>query len=506
MTNKNNKVDLDDLFPERRKTLLQIVNKIKDFSFEKTNEYDNVENVLLVQGGYGTGKTFFAKKLNDYLLGEGVDSVYFSAWERDYVNQPFVVISRVILKEIFKNKNIVKNAEKFISDKFKKIMNYIISKDFNIKLGTGPLEVDTNISLQEIINAIKDQKDPIAEFKDDLSTLINKLKNKKLVLIVDELDRCRPDYAMKVLEIIKHFFDIDGLIVIILSNIKALNNSVKSLYNFENNNNEESYLTKFFVDKVILNPINYEKFIVDTLSQKLKIDKEDLQKENIAFNSLYILKNSLVKLSQANNITCRELNLIIKKVCEFYKIRENSKYNDWEYIVNQIFINSNNIIIYKDLTRLQTNINNCIYNNITQYCNYKHDVLNHKTMMITNPIHDYYMQNKIWSQSKEKSNIIFFCFPNILELYSFNTNYIPIQTLKEYFEKAQKRDKLLEGDFFSNFPHKINELKHLLQPYDLKVKEFNDKYGDLDDLKEEDIVKEKEEVDNIIKSILILNN
>ena len=48
MTNKNNKVDLDDLFPERRKTLLQIVNKIKDFSFEKTNEYDNVENVLIV--------------------------------------------------------------------------------------------------------------------------------------------------------------------------------------------------------------------------------------------------------------------------------------------------------------------------------------------------------------------------------------------------------------------------------------------------------------------------
>lgn len=127
-------------------------------------------------------------------------------------------------------------------------------------------------------------------------------------------------------------------------------------------------------------------------------------------------------------------------------------------------------------------------------------------MMIANPIHDYYMQNKIWSQSKEKSNIIFFCFPNILELYSFNTNYIPIQTLKEYFEKAQKRDKLLEGDFFSNFPHKINELKHLLQPYDLKVKEFNDKYGDLDDLKEEDIIKEKEEIDNIIKSILMLNN
>lgn len=496
MTNKSNKVDLDDLFPERRKTLLQIVNKIKHFSFEKTNEYDNVENVLLVQGGYGTGKTFFAKKLNDCLLGEGVDSVYFSAWEKDYVNQPFVVISRVILKEIFKNKNIVKNAEKFISDKFKKIMNYIISKDFNIKLGTGPLEVDTNISLQEIINAIKDQKDPIAEFKDDLSTLINKLKNKKLVLIVDELDRCRPDYAMKVLEIIKHFFDIDGLIVIVLSNIKALNNSVKSLYNFENNNNEESYLTKFFVDKVILNPINYEKFIVDTLSQKLKINKKNLQEENTVFNSLYILKNSLVNLSKQNNITCRELNLIIKKVCEFYKIRKNNKYNDWQYIVDILFNTANHIIINKE--RLYTD-NSSFYSNIKNYCENKNKILNPG---------NFYKQssNDYITFFRNDANIIFFCFPNILELYSFNTNYIPIQTSKEYFEKAKKRDEMLETDPYERHESEVNKLKELLQPYDLDVKKFNDKYGDLDDLKEEDIIKEKEEVDNIIKSILMLNN
>lgn len=503
MTNKNNKVDLDDLFPERRKTLLQIVNKIKDFSFEKTNEYDNVENVLLVQGGYGTGKTFFAKKLNDYLLGEGVDSVYFSVWEKDYVNQPFVVISENILKEIFKNKNIVKKVENFITDKFKKIMDYVISKDFNVKLGTGPLEVDTNISLQEIINAIKDQKDPIAEFKDDLSTLINKLKNKKLVLIVDELDRCRPDYAMKVLEIIKHFFDIDGLIVIVLSNIKALNNSVKSLYNFENNNNEESYLTKFFVDKVILNPINYEKFIVDTLSQKLKIDKEDLQKENIAFNSLYILKNSLVKLSQANNITCRELNLIIKKVCEFYKIRKNNKYNDWQYIVNQIFINSNNVIIHKDLKTLYTN-SGLLYDNIKGYCENKNKILNpggfYKSELRNN-----YNLNYIYFPRND-ANIIFFCFKDILYNFFDITNYIPIQTSKEYFEKAQKRNEILETNLYEKYKSEVNTIKNILEAYDSDVKNFNDKYGDLDDLKEEDIIKEKEEIDNIIKSILMLNN
>lgn len=483
MTNKSNKVDLDDLFPERRKTLLQIVNKIKDFSFEKTNEYDNVENVLLVQGGYGTGKTFFAKKLNDYLLGEGINSVYFSAWENDYVNDVFANISINFYKYFAEKNKINTNVKEILNNAY----------DFVKIIG----DLTTNSNLSKLLEFFeKDKKNPIIEFKDELSKTINELENKKLVLIVDELDRCRPDYAMKVLEIIKHFFDIDGLIVIVLSNIKALNNSVKSLYNFENNNNEESYLTKFFVDKVILNPINYEKFIVDTLSQKLKINKKNLQEENTAFNSFYVLKNSLVKLSQANNITCRELNLIIKKVCEFYKIRKNNKYNDWQYIVDILFNTANHIIINKE--KLFTD-NSSFYSNIKNYCENKNKILNPG---------NFYKQssNDYITFFRNDANIIFFCFPNILELYSFNTNYIPIQTSKEYFEKAKKRDEMLETDPYERHESEVNKLKELLQPYDLDVKNFNDKYGDLDDLKEEDIIKEKEEIDNIIKSILILNN
>ena len=65
---------------------------------------------------------------------------------------------------------------------------------------------------------------------------------------------------------------------------------------------------------------------------------------------------------------------------------------------------------------------------------------------------------------------------------------------------------MLETDPYERHESEVNKLKELLQPYDSDVKNFNDKYGDLDDLKEEDIIKEKEEVDNIIKSILMLNN
>lgn len=196
---------LDDLFPQRQELLVSLKEKINNFSFAKHNIYDNIENVILIESDFGTGKTFFAKKLNDYLKSD-LDSIYFSAWENDYEEQPFIVISKYILKELIRKENIIEQTEDFIKNTFKKITTYILNKDIHIKLGTdtkmATADLETTFNINELINCIKEKNDPIKEFKCNLEKLINKLKDKKLVLIIDELDRCRPDYAMKVLEVI----------------------------------------------------------------------------------------------------------------------------------------------------------------------------------------------------------------------------------------------------------------------------------------------------------------
>ncbi|MGJ8628553.1 MAG: KAP family P-loop NTPase fold protein [Sulfitobacter sp.] len=53
---------------------------------------------------------------------------------------------------------------------------------------------------------------------------------KKLVIIVDELDRCRPDYALSLLEIIKHFFDVPHVHFVLGANMRELQNSVSARY------------------------------------------------------------------------------------------------------------------------------------------------------------------------------------------------------------------------------------------------------------------------------------
>ncbi len=67
--------------------------------------------------------------------------------------------------------------------------------------------------------------------------------SRKLVIVVDELDRCRPDYALSLLEIIKHFFNVAGIQFILGVNLEELRNSVRARYGADVN--AADYLAKF---------------------------------------------------------------------------------------------------------------------------------------------------------------------------------------------------------------------------------------------------------------------
>lgn len=82
--------------------------------------------------------------------------------------------------------------------------------------------------------------DLINQFFDKLS-----LDNKtRLVIFIDELDRCKPTYAIQFLERIKHYFDRPNITFVFSTNIKELKNTVQNYYG--NNFDGDRYLDKFF--------------------------------------------------------------------------------------------------------------------------------------------------------------------------------------------------------------------------------------------------------------------
>lgn len=102
----------------------------------------------------------------------------------------------------------------------------------------------------------------IRTFKENMGKLLKfidkDIQSKKLPMFVfiDELDRCRPSYAIELLENIKHIFDIPGIIFVIATDSKQLSHSINAVYG--QNFASERYLKRFFDQEYNLTkPDNY---------------------------------------------------------------------------------------------------------------------------------------------------------------------------------------------------------------------------------------------------------
>ena len=87
----------------------------------------------------------------------------------------------------------------------------------------------------------KDKK-TITAFRDELKALASD-QEKPIVIFIDELDRCKPDFAVKLIERIKHFFDVPNIVFVLLINREQLESAIKGIYGSDTN--ASAYLGKF---------------------------------------------------------------------------------------------------------------------------------------------------------------------------------------------------------------------------------------------------------------------
>ncbi|MCK0170740.1 KAP family NTPase [Aliiroseovarius sp. S1123] len=220
--------------------------------------------VIALDGAWGSGKSFFLKcwvgqHLQDH--GAATQTVYFDAFQHDYLDDPLFALT-LRVKEMLEKDGVASDADGS-ADKARRQKR----KEAAIRLGKAALRVGAAIATfgatehlgdlgDAAALAIKDEalnatnlESPeeekfwkaqharvkaMVEFKAALTLLTSPdeagAPTQKLVIVIDELDRCRPDYALSLLEIIKHFFAVDGVHFVLGVNLKELQNSVKARY------------------------------------------------------------------------------------------------------------------------------------------------------------------------------------------------------------------------------------------------------------------------------------
>jgi len=234
-----------------------------------TNVEDNL--VISLDASWGDGKTTFVKMWQGFLKSSGVKSLYFDAFANDSFEDPFMAlvssIDLLIEKEFFDKPTAMKKLNEF--------------KDKAVRVGTKLLSWGAKIGVKAItLNVIKDkdieQLKEIAEdiasdagestskfvedklnsykevlgAKDEFTNKLNELAEeayketrKPLVLIIDELDRCKPTYALELIEKVKHLFSVKRIVYVLVMHTTQLEESVKCVYG--QNIDARTYMQKF---------------------------------------------------------------------------------------------------------------------------------------------------------------------------------------------------------------------------------------------------------------------
>lgn len=205
-------------------------NKLSELVEQFTNPI-----VIALDGGWGSGKSHFLKlwvaEHKNWMKQNNIESatkvIYFDAFKYDYLDDPLASLVIRLEEEIGTTK--VNKLKKFVSKLILKLPKFIAKIiDAYATVGSLSILIESLEDLQE--SSWSSEKGRIKAMEDFRAALKSLAGQNRLVFIIDELDRSRPDYALKVLEIIKHVFNVQNVHFVLGANFAALESSVASTY------------------------------------------------------------------------------------------------------------------------------------------------------------------------------------------------------------------------------------------------------------------------------------
>ena len=232
--------------------------------------------VLALDAPWGYGKTTFLKMWEAWLRQEaqGFPVVAcFNAWETDFTNHPFLALSSELTKELESSVKTAPipgfNTFRRAGEKLLRASIPAIPQLAEALIPGGGVTVEAVLSVLSAAASEKadtndylEVKAAIASFKKALKDMAQEL-GKPLIIMIDELDRCRPSYAVELLEVAKHFFAVDNVVFVLAVNRDELIHSVKALYG--TGFDAEGYLCRFFDLDFQLPKPGREQFIQELL-------------------------------------------------------------------------------------------------------------------------------------------------------------------------------------------------------------------------------------------------
>ncbi len=256
--------------------------------------------VLCIDAPWGQGKTTFLKMWERQLKDDQIPTIFFNAWENDFTDDALVALIGELsnaIKELDGGETKSKAMEYF--EKARNIGAGLIKRSIPVaaKIATaGILDMEKDFEqafstlaetiAREELQKYENSKKTLQAFRADLAKLAvsfsSEENHKPLVFIIDELDRCRPGFAIEVLEKAKHFFNVENIIFVLGADKSQMGHSIRAIYG--DGIDVNGYLRRF-IDLDYLLPSPEKGLYVKALFGKYKFD-EYFSKKNRGGNEI----------------------------------------------------------------------------------------------------------------------------------------------------------------------------------------------------------------------------
>lgn len=236
----------------------------------------NIEGpcVMAVDASWGMGKTTFLRMWAQHLKAKGHPVVEFNAWETDFTWDPFFALWSEISEQFPQQSTQVQSGR--LSNLARRLLPFIrggaSGASFAFAVGGEPVAAvaasrafATLKEIEDSANAAGREQDAIDQtpfpeatyveakallgdfrtaLREEAFSLAEKHNDLPFVVLIDELDRCRPTYAIELLETAKHLFSVDRIVFVLCLDRMQLTHSVRAVYGSDFN--ADGYLRRFF--------------------------------------------------------------------------------------------------------------------------------------------------------------------------------------------------------------------------------------------------------------------
>ena len=299
------------------------------------------ELVISLDGKWGEGKTTFIKMWQGLLKEKGIPSIYIDAFQNDYTEDAFISIASAITWYLDQHTAEAQKSSDF-KDKAKKVGVRLLSWTAKIGIKAATLgiikesDIDTLSTIGEdvatdtsetIADLVKErlsahgkEVELIQSFRESLSDLPGALMNNssgRLVIIIDELDRCKPSFAVEILEKIKHLFSVKNVVFLLVMHKQQLEEAIRSVYG--SNIDAHTYLQKFInVETSVPKRVGdrYCKDIASYINKLLQLHEIETWGEDRE------IINCLIPLAQHFDLSLRQLEKVFTNLAIIYSTSE----------------------------------------------------------------------------------------------------------------------------------------------------------------------------------------